>query len=176
MSNKLQRIVSRSQNLIVKHANQKHERQKMKKQYYGITSFGLFSAAIVLAVVATFLISWRLGFVYLAICVMSLLTMLYMYCAKCPCRTHCGHVIPGKIVVVFKDRPSEPYTPVEMVFTIVAMLFLIGLPQVWLWEYIWLFIAFWVMIVLAVIQMKTVVCRACDNIYCPAKVDSRQIE
>ena len=140
----------------------------MRIQLHGITSLGLVLAAIVLAAVVMFQVSWALGVVYLVICVAALLVILYAYCAKCICRTHCGHVFPGKASMVFKNRQPGPYTTVEMAVTGLALLLLIGLPQAWLFRYTGSFIAFWVMTAIAVIQIRTIVCRACDNIHCPA--------
>lgn len=141
----------------------------MRLQLHGITSLGLVLATIILAAVVMFQVSWALGVVYLVICVVASLAILYAYCAKCPCRIHCGHVFPGKTAMVFKNRPPGPYTTVELAITGLALLLLIGLPQAWLFQYTGPFIAFWVMTAIAVIQIRTVVCRACDNIHCPAK-------
>jgi hypothetical protein len=141
----------------------------MSIQLHGITSLGLVLAAIVLAAVVMFQVSWALGVVYLLICAVALLAILYGYCAKCPCRIHCGHVFPGKAAMIFKNRPPGPYTTVELAITCLALLLLMGLPQAWLWRYIEPFIAFWVMTAIAVIQIRTIVCRACDNIHCPVK-------
>ena len=141
----------------------------METRFHGITSLALVLAAIVLAAAGMFRTSWALGFVYVAICAAASIAILYAYCAKCTCRRHCGHVFPGKIVMIFKSRPSGPYTAVELMATGLALLLLIGFPQAWLWKYTALLIAFWVMITLAVVQILTFVCRACDNRYCPAR-------
>ena len=45
---------------------------------------------------------------------------------------------------------------------------MIGLPQPWLWRYGWLFAAYWVLTAVALVQIRAVVCRACENYYCPA--------
>jgi hypothetical protein len=140
----------------------------MKPQFHGITSLLLIFAAIVLAAIAMFKVSWVLGVVYLIICGIASLAMLYAYCAKCPSRNQCGHFFPGKAAKVFKNRQPGPYTIIELVVTGLTLVLLIGLPQLWLYRYFGLFIAFWIMTVIAVIQIRTVVCRACDNTYCPA--------
>ena len=141
----------------------------MKTWFHGITSLGLIFAAIVLAAVAMFRVSWVLGVVYLLICGIASIAMLYAYCAKCPCRDQCGHVFPGKMARIFKNRSPGPYTITELAITGLALILLIGLPQAWLFRYIGLFVAFWVMTAIAVIQMRTIVCRTCNNTYCPVK-------
>jgi hypothetical protein len=140
----------------------------MTKQFHGITSILLVAAAIAIAAFATFRASWVLGVVYLALCAVSLLTIVYAYCAKCPCKEQCAHVLPGKAALAF-DRQPGPYTATEIGALILAGVLLMGLPQFWLWRYAGLFVAFWVLNAIAVIQIRIVVCPACDNIHCPLK-------
>ena len=141
----------------------------VRTQFHGISSLGLVLAAITLAAVGIFQISWVVGVVYLVSCAVASLTILYVYCAKCPCPMHCGHVFPGKIVLYFKSRTPGTYKNAELIVTGLALTLLIGFPQAWLWQHPGLLIAFWLMVAIAVIQIRTVVCRICDNIYCPAK-------
>jgi hypothetical protein len=140
----------------------------MRSQFHGVTSIGLVMVATVIAVVAMFRTSWVLGVVYLVVCAVASGVVLYAYCAKCPCRTNCGHVFPGRLATIFGDRQPGPYTAVELAVLGLALLLLLGLPQVWLWRYTGLFVAFWVLNAIALVQIRVVVCRACDNAYCPA--------
>ncbi len=143
----------------------------MRIQFHGLTSLGLIFLAVVLAALAMFMTSWLLGVSYLVAGAVGLVGVLYAYCAKCPCHTHCGHIIPGKIVAaLFPARQPGPYTPAELIILVVGLLLLLGLPQFWLWHYMEFFIVFWLLTVIALLQIRTVVCRACDNIYCPARL------
>ena len=136
-------------------------------KFHRVTSVGFAAVAVGIAAVAMFLTSWVLGVVYLAVGATGSVIVLYVYCAKCPCKAdNCGHVFPGKIATIF-DRQPGPYTKVEMTAMLLALLTLLGLPQFWLWQYMGLFIAFWVLIGIAILQARTVVCRACENVYCP---------
>jgi len=138
------------------------------KQFHGITSLGLVAVATVVAAVVAFRTSWMLGVVYAVICIAAPLVVLYAYCARCPCKAHCGHVFPGKAAQVF-DREPGPYTPAELAAMVLALSLLIGLPQFWLWRYTGLFIAYWVLNSIALVQIRLVVCRTCENVYCPMK-------
>lgn len=140
----------------------------MTNKFHGITSIGLVAVAVVIAALTMFRTSLVLGIVYLAVCIAAPCAILYAYCAKCPCKAHCGHVFLGKIAMAF-DRKPEPYTTTEMTVLALAFLLLLGLPQFWLWRYIELFIAFWVLNTIAFVQIRIVVCRACENVYCPLK-------
>ena len=141
----------------------------MRRQLHGIISLGLIFAAVVVAAVVLIRISVTLGALYLGGCAAASIVILYAYCAKCPGRTHCGHVLPGKAAKIFSDRPSGPYTTVELAATGLSLLVLMGLPQVWLWRSMRPLIAFWAMTIIAVIQIRSVVCRNCNNAFCPAK-------
>ncbi len=77
-------------------------------------------------------------------------------------------MFPGKAAQVFNREPG-PYTLIELAAMILALALLIGLPQFWLWRYTGLFIAFWVLNGIALVQIRIVVCRTCGNIYCPMR-------
>ena len=140
----------------------------MSAQFHGLTSIGLILLAVAIALALAFQTSWLLGAGYLAAGLLSLVAIVYAFCAKCPCQAHCGHVLPGKLAARFTSRRPGPYTRVELAAVVVAGILLLGLPQLWLWPHTWLFVAFWLLIALALIQIRAYVCRACDNRYCPA--------
>jgi hypothetical protein len=143
----------------------------MTTRFHGLTSLELIFLAITLAAVAIFMSAWLLGISYLVAGVVGLTGLLYAYCAKCPCRTHCGHVIPGKIVrSIFPHRQPGPYSLIELAVLGLALLLLLGLPQIWLWQFTGLFLAFWLLTAIALIQIRMIICRTCDNIYCPARL------
>jgi len=52
--------------------------------------------AIVLAVVAIFQTSLWPGVGYLLLCSVASTVVIYAYCAKCPSKAKCAHVLPGK--------------------------------------------------------------------------------
>jgi hypothetical protein len=143
----------------------------MRTQCHGVTSLGLVLVATVVAAVVMFRTSWVLGVVYLAVCAAAPGAILYAYCAKCPCQTHCGHVFLGRVAMAFSRQPG-PYTIAELAALALALLSLIGLPQLWLWRYTGLFIAYWLLTAVALVQIKTFVCRACENVFCPLKGES----
>jgi hypothetical protein len=141
----------------------------MSARFHGVVSIGLVGLAILLAVVVVLPSSPVLGVVYLAGCMVALLGIVYAYCAKCPCRVHCAHLVFGKLASALTDRQSGPYTPAEIAVVGLALLWLLGLPQIWLWRSLGVFIAFWVLSAVAVFQIRLVVCRGCENVYCPMR-------
>ena len=131
----------------------------MTKQFHGITSLGLIGVGTVIAAVAMFKASWVLGVVYLGVCLMASLTIPRVYCAKCPCKAHCAHVFPGKAAMAFHREPGS-YTATELAILVVALLALIGFPQLWLWRYPGWFLVYWALTGVALLQVRLVVCRA----------------
>jgi hypothetical protein len=142
-------------------------------RFYGLVSIGMAAMAILVAVVTGFQVSLLLGIIYLVGCVLAPLGIVYAFCAKCPCRTHCAHVVFGKLAVAFTNRQPGPYTSAEIAAVGLALLWLLGLPQVWLWRTPLWFVAFWLLNAVAVAQIRLAVCPACDNVYCPLRAGSQ---
>jgi hypothetical protein len=140
-------------------------------KFHGITSLALTFIAIIIALVVMVLTSWVLGVIYLAIMIIAPQAIPRTYCAKCPCKTHCAHVFPGKAAMAFAREPGS-YTLTELTILGVALALLLGLPQFWLWQYPVLLITFWVLSAIAFIQIRAFVCKTCNNIYCPLRVRS----
>jgi hypothetical protein len=138
----------------------------MSRQFHGVTSLGLAALAAVIAAITMFQNSLLLGVVYLAACAAGAWTVIYAYCAKCPCKARCGHVLPGKAALAY-DRQPGPYTKTEIVALVLALLLIIVLPQFWLWQSTILFIIYWSLNAIAITQALTVMCRSCDNVHCP---------
>lgn len=142
----------------------------MGERVQGVVSLGFTGVSIALAALAAFLTSWVLGLGYLAISGLALAAVLVAFCAKCPCQETCGHVLPGWLARALTHRQPGPYTQAELATTGLALVLLIGLPQIWLWRYFGLLLAFWALTLLAVIQIRGSVCNACSNVHCPARV------
>ncbi len=140
------------------------------QKFHGVTSLALVLIATVIAAVAMFQTSWLWGIGYIVIWVGGGAAIIYSFCTKCPCRTHCGHVFPGKLTQFFPSRLTGPYTFLELAVTILVVLLWIGLPQPWLWQSTGLFVAFWVLYAIAGVQIRMVVCPACNNVHCPARI------
>ena len=139
----------------------------MNTRLHGVTSLGIAGIATVIATVTLFQQSGMLGLGYLAALVVAGGGVIYADCAKCPCRTHCGHILPGKLAVMLTNRKTEPYTPIEFAVIGGLVVILIGLPLLWLWRSPLLLGVFVILNAVAGIQIRTVLCRACDNTYCP---------
>jgi hypothetical protein len=133
---------------------------------HGLTSLGLVGIAILLAAVVLFQTTIALGLLYVGIAAAVSTVVLYAFCAKCPCKAHCGHVLPGIAAKRFQRR-SGPYSTLELGAMLLALLVLFAFPQAWLWSHTTLFIAFWALSGVALVDIRRYVCRACTNSFCP---------
>jgi hypothetical protein len=138
-------------------------------KFHGVTSIIFAGIAIALAAAATFQAAVWLGAAYFLVCAVAAVIVIYAYCAKCPCKAHCAHILPGKAAMLFKRRPG-PYSTIELAAMSVSLLLLVVIPQAALWQNPDLLIAFWFLLGIAVIQVRGVVCRACNNTFCPLRI------
>jgi hypothetical protein len=140
----------------------------MSTRFHGIMSVLLVAAAIIIAVLALMLApvgwGWVLG--YLLLCAAGGAAVFYAYCAKCPCKACCAHVLPGKVAVLFPRTPG-PYSTTEAAVVIGALLLILGLPQLWIWRSVLAGVTFWLLIAVATTQILTFICGVCPNTHCP---------
>ena len=127
--------------------------------------------ASMLAAAVLFQISWLWALGYLLMCAVGCGSIIYAYCAKCPCRANCGHVVPGKIAIALTHRDTSPYTMLEIGVVGVAVTLMYALPVFWLWRSPIVFAPYALLMLVAFLQAQIVLCRNCNNIYCPARKD-----
>ncbi|UCF93066.1 MAG: hypothetical protein JSW39_02610 [Desulfobacterales bacterium] len=140
----------------------------MRNKFHGVFSLLLIIVAIFLALASIWGKPVSTGLVYLAIVLTSPVILLYTFCAKCLCRSDdCRHVFPGKLTQWFPRRKQGPYTFADIVGTVVSLAALVLFPQYWLWQNKTLWLAFWLLIGIASIEILAFVCRGCKNARCP---------
>ena len=137
-------------------------------KFHGLFSLILICLSVVIA--AAYLlgnfIGW--GLVYVGIIALANPAVLYSFCAKCLCREDgCSHFIPGKLTRLLPARRPGPYSFLDYFATAAALAALIGFPQIWLWRSKGLFILFWVLVTIGLVEILFFVCRACRNTNCP---------
>jgi hypothetical protein len=135
----------------------------------GLTSIILFFIAIGIAAVDLFTVSISLGIVNIVLLPLIFLNVFYWYCRKCPhiMNGTCRHVILGKITHgLFNAVAPAKYSFKEIIFTLLPLIILIIFPQYWLFQNKYLFIAFWIFMLVAVIIVRTGVCTGCKNTNC----------
>lgn len=140
----------------------------MSTRFHGMMSLVLVGVAVVIAavVMAQASVGWVAGYGVLSLA--GMMGIFYAFCAKCPCKACCAHVLPGKIAGLFPRTPG-PYSNVEKAVVVVIMLAVFGMPQPWLWGHWAAFAAFWVLTAIGVAQILTFICHSCPNMHCPVR-------
>jgi hypothetical protein len=138
----------------------------MKYNKHGIISIVIAFLAFALAIVAISFNRFDLAFVYILIILTGFLIIMYSYCTKCEGRFSCGHVIIGKIAQWLPCRKNSPYTNLDYLGVILPFLIIVILPQIWLWKIKWMFVSFWILLIVAALEINKYVCNRCVNTKC----------
>jgi hypothetical protein len=133
---------------------------------HGIISMILFFAAITLSIIAMLRESTLGTIIYLIFLLLGFISVIYSYCTKCTGRFHCGHIIIGKIAQRFPKRSQTLYTQWDYIGVIIPLLIILLFPQLFLFKIKWMFFGFWLLTILAVIEIKLFVCTKCPNSQC----------
>lgn len=150
--------------------------ENMAGKFHGVFSLILILISIVIALIYLLRNSTGWGLVYLCIIVIVNPIVLYSYCAKCLCRDDaCSHVIPGKLTRLLPARKPGPYSQMDYYSTALSLTVLFGFPQAWLWQNLAILIAFWMLLIVGLVEILLFVCRTCSNDNCPMN-GSVQIE
>jgi hypothetical protein len=138
--------------------------------------FSLLLMVVLLGISVTSLITSPLIAVagYLLITLVGGMLVVYSFCAKCPIRTTgCRHIIIGPITRIIPPRKQSPYSGLDIFFTTIAVLAIVGYPQFTLFSQMPLFISYWITAILLVLEITLFICRGCGNFYCPVKKVSK---
>lgn len=146
--------------------NMDKESGYMRRQH-GVWSLVLVFVAIMIGAVSIKQSSIFIALVYIGLSLVSLVIVIYSFCSKCPCRHDCGHVLPGKLTELLPKRVQGPYEKLDYFGVSLPFLFIIGFPQFWLVAQLQLIVTFWVLLIIAVIEITKKVCKGCGNKLCP---------
>jgi hypothetical protein len=139
-------------------------------------SLMLMCISVIIGIIAISFTNKLLTVIYVAITIVSFGGVLYFYCLKCPSKDNCcGHVLPGKLAVLFPKRKSEKYSSFDILATLIALALIIVFPQYWLWKYKILFFVFWLIFAIATLEILLFVCKECKNEKCPMCPNPKRI-
>lgn len=139
----------------------------MKDCFHGVVSLFLIFGAVVVAFVGVSASSPVNALIYGAACVMGAGIMVFSYCSKCACNVKgCGHVLPGKLARLLPARKPGKYCLWDYLGVVFPLGFILVFPQFWLKETPFLWGLFWILVVLAFMEIIIYVCRGCANTNC----------
>ena len=138
----------------------------MQSKSHGIISIFLIGIAILIAAYVAAFLNLLLMLGFLLFSILSVAVVIFSYCAKCPCKNHCPHLLPGLIANNINRQPG-PYTKLELFGLIIALSILLLMPNIWLWHNLPAFILYWIIVIIAIFEIRKYVCKPCGNINCP---------
>jgi inner membrane protein involved in colicin E2 resistance len=139
----------------------------MKDRKHGILSVLLVESSCIMAAFWLFVCNIMLGIIYCILLISLTFVVVYSYCCKCCCREKsCGHIIFGKITKILPKRMQGPYTYKDIFGVMISIGIILLFPQIWLIKNRLLFIIFWSLLILAVLEIVFFVCTKCDNSKC----------
>ncbi|NLV25898.1 MAG: hypothetical protein GXY48_01810 [Methanomicrobiales archaeon] len=138
----------------------------MKKKIFGIVGLIFGIIAILTGVYALYLNSLFMAGGYLFFVAIVGVLFTRFFCASCPIKDTCIHILPGYIARIWKERPG-PYTPVNLLISgfLFVIIFLPPLPA--LIRLPVPLLIFLVCIGLAALTSIQFLCPECENRFCP---------
>ncbi len=147
----------------------------MNRIFHGVFSLILLAIAVMVGFISILGESISMGLLYAGIMLIAPMILIYSFCSKCACRLDgCGHVLPGKLTQILPGREQGPYTFWDLFWTIVPIAALFVFPQFWLWKNKILFIIFWSLCLMGLVEILLFVCRSCMNEKCPVGITMKK--
>jgi hypothetical protein len=138
----------------------------MNKTTFGVIGLILGVIAVLDGVYAIVLRSQFMAGGYLLLAVVAGVFLTRFFCASCPIKGSCVHILPGYIAGFWKETPG-PYTTGKLLISgfLFAVLFLPPIPS--LIASPDLMLIFLVCLVLAAVTSTRFLCPGCGNTFCP---------
>ncbi len=139
----------------------------MKEKIHGIISLFIFSGTTILSYISINKFSTTFALLYLLIVNFSFFIIVYSYCTKCKChKNNCMHIIPGLITKILPKRKTGKYLLRDYAGVFIPFVLIISIPQYWLIKNMLLFILYWLLFIIAIVEINRIICKKCENYYC----------
>lgn len=137
------------------------------KKFNGITSLLFTGLCLLIGLYILWINFIILAIIYLAVMIIAAFVIPYVYCTKCPCRnSSCAHVFPGLITRLMPNRELQNYTLTDLMVVGIFLGIFVLMPQFWLIKNLVLFSIFWILLIIAFVQIRLFICKKCDNKKC----------
>jgi hypothetical protein len=138
----------------------------MSKKTYGIIGLVTYLAAFLVGLYGIFLYSLPAAGIYLVGSLAVFLIFVYAFCAKCPVRDACNHVLMGMVTHLMPGRAAGAYSRSDLLATLLFFGFIALFPQYWLIRNPMLMLVFWILFLGNLAIIHYLCCKGCGNIYC----------
>lgn len=138
----------------------------LKNKFHGVFSLALIDVAIVVCLYSITINSLLFSALYFVGTLISIFTIVGLFCSKCTSKNDCSHVYPAQLTRYFKNKCAQKYSINDYIGTGIAIGFVFLFPQYWLWKNTGLFVFFWALFLIAGLQINLKVCTTCKNTKC----------
>lgn len=138
---------------------------------FGVLALFMLVSTFCIGFFGIIIYSTTAALIYFIFISLLLILFAYAFCAKCPVRSKCVHVLMGLITQILPGRIESPYTKQEMFIVIIFFTFLVLFPQYWLIQNSVLFLVFWGLFIGECIFTHFTCCKGCGNIYCKLRIN-----
>jgi hypothetical protein len=138
----------------------------MSKKTYGIIGLVMYIAAFLVGLYGILQYSITTTGIYLVGTTAAYLIFVYAFCAKCPVRDNCNHVLMGMVTHLMPGRTARAYSISDLLGTLLFFGFVALFPQYWLIRNPTLMLVFWVLFLGNLAITYFMCCKECGNIYC----------
>lgn len=135
---------------------------------WGTISLLLGVSAVLFGFLAMISESLNLGLLYLICAGGCGILIIAVFCAACPIKTSCVHIIPGYLTRFFPSR-NGPYTKAELIITTMLFTVIILPPQFFLIHQVYFLVLYWIFLGGAALTSHLVLCPGCGNRFCPLR-------
>src|SRR5512136_738226 len=138
----------------------------MSKKTYGTIGLFMLIAAFLVGLYGILQYSVTAAGIYLVGGIAVFLIFVYAFCAKCPVRHDCTHVLQGMVTHLMPSRTTGAYSRCELLGTLSFFAFVALFPQYWLIRNPMLMLVFWILFLGNLVITHYRCCKGCGNIYC----------
>ena len=138
-----------------------------KANTHGVISLLIVFTSFILGIVAIIPYSYVMAFISLFLVVLAFFCVSFLYCSKCTCREKCNHILIGKLSVLLIEKKAGKYSLSDLILGVMLPFGIaIAFPQYWLIQNLPLFILYWSLLLIALIEITMLVCNNCKNDKC----------
>ena len=138
----------------------------MSAKTYGVIGLVMLTAAVLVGLYGIFRYSVTAAGIYLIGSIAVFLIFVYAFCAKCPIRDTCTHVIQGMVTHLMPGRTPGAYSRSDLLGTLLFFGFVALFPQYWLIRNPVLMLVFWILFIGNLVITHYGCCKGCGNKYC----------
>jgi len=138
----------------------------MSAKTYGFIGLVMLIAAVLVGLYGILQYSVTTAGVYLVGSIAVFLIFVYAFCAKCPVRDNCTHILQGMVTRIMPGRPTGPYSACDLLGLGVFFGFVALFPQYWLMRNPMLMLVFWILFLGNLLITHFGCCMGCGNVYC----------